>query len=63
MVKGFSQREGIDFNEIFLLVVKMSSIRVIIGLFVAFDLKCEHLDTKKKFLNEELEEKIYMEQS
>ena len=43
VVKGFAQREGIDFNEIFSLV-KMSSIRVIIGLVVAFDLKCEHSD-------------------
>ena len=43
VVKGFAQIEGIDFNEIFSLV-KMSSIRVIIGLVVAFDLKCEHSD-------------------
>ena len=61
MVKGFAQREGIDFNEIFSLVVKMSSIRVILGLVVAFDLKCEHLDVKATFLHGELEEKIYME--
>ena len=41
VVKGFAQKEGIDFNEIFSPVVKMSSIRVILGLVVALDLECE----------------------
>ena len=46
VVKGFSQKEGIDFIEIFSPVVKMSSIRVILGLVVALDLECEQLDVK-----------------
>ena len=41
VVKGFAQNEGIDFTEIFSLVVKMSSIRVILGLNAALDLECE----------------------
>ena len=32
VVKSFSQKQGIDFDEIFSLVVKMSSIRVVLGL-------------------------------
>ncbi|XP_076899584.1 serine carboxypeptidase-like 10 [Bidens hawaiensis] len=39
VVKGFSQREGIDFDEIFSPVVKMSSIRVILGLADSLDLE------------------------
>jgi hypothetical protein len=31
-VKGFSQRKGIGFDEIFSLVVKMTSIRMILGV-------------------------------
>ncbi|KAD3337006.1 hypothetical protein E3N88_32526 [Mikania micrantha] len=38
MVKGFSQRKGIDFDEIFSPVVKMSSIRIIPGLAASLDL-------------------------
>jgi hypothetical protein len=41
VVKEFSQNEGIDFIEIFSLVVKMSSIRIILGLVVALDLECK----------------------
>ena len=62
VVKGFSQKEGIDFIEIFSPIVKMSSIRVILGLVAALDLECEQLDVKTAFLHGELEEEIYMEQ-
>ena len=60
-MKGFAQKEGIDFTEIFSLVVKMSSIRVILGLIVALYLECEHLDVKIAFLHGELEEEFYMD--
>ena len=32
VVKGFSQKKGIDFDEIFSPVVKMSSIRVVLSI-------------------------------
>jgi hypothetical protein len=32
VVKGFSQRKGIGFDEIFSLVVKITSIRMILGV-------------------------------
>ena len=41
VVKGFAQKEGIDFNEIFSPVVKMSSIRVVLGLVASLNLECE----------------------
>ena len=41
VVKGFSQKKGIDFDEIFSLVVKMSSIRVVLGLATSLDLEIE----------------------
>ena len=44
MVKWFDHKEGIEFNEIFSNVVKMSSIIVVLGLVVALDLECEQLD-------------------
>ena len=41
MVKGFAQKEGFDFTKKNSHVVKMSSIRVILGLVAALDLECE----------------------
>lgn len=62
VVKGFSQKKGIDFEEIFSPVVKMSSIRVVLGLAASLNLEVEQLDVKTAFLHGDLEEEIYMEQ-
>lgn len=41
VAKGFTQKAGVDFNEIFSPVVKHSSIRVILSLTVFLDLELE----------------------
>jgi hypothetical protein len=62
VVKGFSQKKGIDFEEIFSLTMKMSSIRVVLGMAANMNLEIEQLDVKTAFLHGDLEEEIYMEQ-
>ena len=62
MVKGFSNKKGIDFDEIFSLVAKMTSIRTILSLVVVKNLHLEHVDVKTTFLHGVLEEEIYMQQ-
>ena len=62
VVKGFSQKKGIDFDEIFSLIVKMSFIRVVLGLAASLDLEIEHMDVKTAFLHDDLDKEIYMEQ-
>ena len=62
VVKGYSQKHGIDFNEIFAPVVKHSSIRVILSLVANLNLELEQLDIKTAFLHGDLEEEIYMSQ-
>jgi hypothetical protein len=62
VVKGFAQKKGIDFDEIFSPVVKMTSIRTILSLVVVEDLHLEQLDVKTTFLHGDLEEEIYMQQ-
>ena len=62
VVKGFGQRKGVDFDEIFSLMVKMTSIRVSLGLAASLNLEVEQMDVKTAFLHGDLEEEIYMEQ-
>ncbi|GKA17440.1 gag-pol polyprotein [Tanacetum coccineum] len=60
VVKGYAQKEGIDFNEIFSPVVRMTTIRVVLAMCAMYDLHLEQLDVKTAFLHENLEEEIYM---
>jgi hypothetical protein len=62
VVKGFAQKKGIDFDEIFSSVVKMTSIRTILSIVAVEYLHLEQLDVKTTFLHGDLEEEIYMQQ-
>ena len=62
-MKGFSQKKCVDFEAIFSPIVKMSSIRLVLGIAANLNLEIEHLDVKAAFLHGDLEEEIYMEQS
>ena len=55
VVKGFSQKNGIDFDEIFSPVVKMTSIRTVLGLAASLDLEVEQMDVKTAFLHGDLD--------
>ena len=41
VVKGFAQKKGIDFDEIFSLVVKITSICIVLSIVVTEDLHLE----------------------
>ena len=62
VVKGFAQIKGIDFNEIFSPIVKMTSIYIVLSIMATEDLYLEQLDVKIAFLHGDLDEKIYMAQ-
>ena len=61
-MKGFQQKKGVDFDEIFAPVVKMTSIRTVLSIAANMDLEVEQLDVKTTFLHGDLEEEIYMHQ-
>jgi len=62
VVKGYSQRKGVDFNEIFSPMVKMSSIRIVLSLTSTLDLEVKQMDVKIVFLHGYLEEETNMKQ-
>ena len=60
VVKGYAQKKGIDFNEIFSPVIRLTTIRVVLVMCVAFDLHLKRLDVKIAFLHGKLEDEINM---
>ncbi|CAB75469.1 copia-type reverse transcriptase-like protein [Arabidopsis thaliana] len=62
VAKGYSQRAGIDYDEIFAPVARLETVRLIISLAAQNKWKIHQMDVKSAFLNGDLEEEVYIEQ-
>jgi len=62
LVKDFTQKDGIDYKEIFLPISKKDSFRVIMVLVAHYDLELHQMNVKTAFLNGDLEENFYIDQ-
>jgi len=62
VVKRFSQKQNIDYFDMFTPVTRISSIRVLIALASIYKIVIHQMDVKTTFLNGHLEEEIYMSQ-
>ncbi|KAL8136073.1 hypothetical protein AgCh_010609 [Apium graveolens] len=60
VAKGFRQRQGIDFDETFLHVALLKSIRILLAIAAYYDYEIWQMDVKTTFLNGKLEEEVYM---
>jgi hypothetical protein len=63
IAKGYSQKEGEDFFDTYSPVARLTTIRVLLSLTTSYGLLVHQMDVKTTFLNGELEEEIYMDQS
>ena len=54
--KGYSQQEGIDYDETYAPVARLESIRMFLEFVAHSEFKVYQIDVKSAFLNGELEE-------
>ena len=62
MAKGYTQREGVDYEETFSPVAMLKSIHILLSIAAALDYEIWQMDVKTTFLNGKLDEVIYMDQ-
>ncbi|WVY91611.1 hypothetical protein V8G54_037125 [Vigna mungo] len=62
VVKGFLQKQGLDFNGVFAPVARMDNIRLVIVVACARRWSLCKLDVKSAFLHGPLEEEVYIQQ-
>ncbi|KAG8499389.1 hypothetical protein CXB51_005989 [Gossypium anomalum] len=62
VVKGFSQKYGLDYFETYAPIARLDTIRLIVGFAAQMNWNIHQLDVKLAFLNGILEEEIYVEQ-
>ena len=62
VARGFSQIEGVDYDETFTPVARYTSIRTIIAIAAEMGWCIHQMDVKTAFLNGFIEEEVYIEQ-
>jgi hypothetical protein len=62
VAQGYSQKEGIDYEETFAPVARLKAIRILLAIAVAKGFKLYQIDVKSAFLNGVIEEEVYVKQ-
>ena len=60
VAQGFTQIEGIDYDETFTPVAKLASLCIILALANEYNLEVHQMDVKSAYLNGKLQEEIFM---
>ncbi len=60
-MRGFQQKEGIDYYETYAPVIKFTTLRMFLSIVANVDLHCHHMDVKTAFLNADLDQDVSMD--
>ena len=61
MAKGYTRTFGIDYQETFVPIAKMNTVRVLQYIVAKLNSTLQQLDVKNSFLHGDLEEEVFME--
>jgi hypothetical protein len=61
VAKGYSQVEGLDFDETYAPVARLKSIRILLAYATYHGFKLYQMDVKSAFLNGPIKEEVYVE--
>jgi hypothetical protein len=61
VARGFTQREGVDYDETFAPVMKFHTLRIILAICIQHNLMVHQMDVVTAFLNGVLDYEVYME--
>jgi hypothetical protein len=60
VAQGFSQVEGLDFGETFVLVARLKTIRILLAFTASKGFKLYQMDLKSAFLNDVIQEEVFV---
>jgi hypothetical protein len=62
VAQGYTQVEGLDFDETYAPVARLEVIRILLAYACAHNIKLYQMDVKSAFLNGYINEEVYVEQ-
>ena len=61
VAKGYTQKEGIDYDEVFAPVVSITGIRLLLSIAVKNGLHLRKYDVSNAYLHSDLDKELYIE--
>lgn len=62
VAKGYAQKQGVDYDEVFSLVARLETVSVLLALAANGGWEVHHMNVKSAFLNGDLLEEVYVHQ-
>jgi hypothetical protein len=62
VARGFFQKHGVDYNEVFALVARIETVRLVVALACKNRWSLYHLEVKSAFLNGPIDEELFVSQ-